>query len=161
MNIVTKFRTLNFDTGYFTKAKSQTHFAGCCFFCTQDLTAKIPVPAHSEKATKLTCDVLELTLSLCPSLAVRKHSLRVPCRHCNIHFRAAIFPASARHIVSDLGFFLQKRYAPSSPAGDFQVEGSYWELPLLLGSDVRPDIRLFAKGTLSFHNVLLLAYLHI
>ena len=68
-----------------------------------------------------------------PSLAVRKHSLRVPCRHCNIHFRAAIFPVSAHHIVSDLGFFLQKQYASSSPTGDFQVEGSYWELPLLLG----------------------------
>ena len=64
-----------------------------------------------------------------PSLTVYKRSLRVLHRLCDIHFRAAIFPVSAHHIISDLGFFLQKRYAPSSPTGDFQVEGTYWELP--------------------------------
>ena len=37
------------------------------------------------------------------------------------HFRAANFPMSARHIVSGLGFFLQKRYAPFHPIGDFRL----------------------------------------
>ena len=143
------------------RLKAKLASPAAVFSALRTLQPKSLFQLSSEKAAKHMCDVLDLTLPLCPSLAVRKHSLRVPCRHCNIHFRAAIFPVSAHHIVSDLGFFLQKRYASSSPTGDFQVEGSYWELPLLLGSDVRPDIRLFAKGTLSFHNVLLLAYLHI
>lgn len=37
------------------------------------------------------------------------------------HFRAANFPMSARHTVSGLGFFLQKRYAPFHPIGDFRL----------------------------------------
>ena len=39
----------------------------------------------------------------------------------SFHFRAANFPMSARHIVSDLGFFLQKRYAPFHPIGNFRL----------------------------------------
>ena len=44
LNIVTKLRASSFDTSYFTNAKSQIYFTGCCFSCTQGRTAKIPVP---------------------------------------------------------------------------------------------------------------------
>ena len=37
------------------------------------------------------------------------------------HFRAANFPMSARHTISGLGFFLQKRCAPFHPIGDFRL----------------------------------------
>ena len=53
------------------------------FFCTQGLQPKSLFSSSSEKTAKLTCDVLDLTFPLCPSLAVHKCSLRVPRRLCN------------------------------------------------------------------------------
>jgi hypothetical protein len=130
LNIITKLRASSFDTSYFTKTESQTYFTGCRFFCTQGLAAKIPVPIQFRENYQvhvrcLGCYAFPLPHHLQFISAV----LECCAVSATIHFRAAIFPVSARHIVSDLGFFLQKQYAPSSPAGDFQVEGTYWELP--------------------------------
>ena len=113
--------------------------------------------SSSEKTTKLTCDVLVVTFPLCPSLAVHKCSLRVLHRLYNHSLSCSNFSSERSPYLFDLGFFLQKRYAPFSPTGDFQVEETYWELPRYQVQTSGPTIDSSLKELYRSSNVLLLA----